>query len=231
MKSKIALSFAVLITSYTSFAATQELEPPYCQPQVFLSHKVAAKSQIQAREFGTLRLHAFEFGKTRLVGLAVGLSIPYYVQKLATHHSTADKNVKYCTWYFNKWNPIAEKEFNWKYLPIPLKNPGIMVKTYEQVLSSSFDSEIPNFISCLEEHKYLAMGCNNMQHRGPSVFAMLLAYSGCSAKNATDIANHLWGLNGIPYQTRLAIAEKGNEMGRLSPLSKLRLQKVFMGLN
>ncbi|MBK9294428.1 MAG: hypothetical protein IPM57_08275 [Oligoflexia bacterium] len=206
-------------------------QPSYCEPSVFLSHEVKPKTLIELNEFGLLRLHAFEFGSVRLVGLAVGLSVPNYVKNLALKHSPSTGDQKYCTWYFNKWNWIAERDFNWHYLPIPLKNQEKMAKIYEEVLDKSFDQELPSFISCLQNHKYLALGCNNMQHRGPSVFSMLLAFSGCSPENSTIIANSLWGLNGIKFKTRLAIAQKGYQLGELRPYSRLRLQNIFKNSN
>ena len=85
-----------------------------------------------------------------------------------------------------------------------------------------------SFVSCAIDHGYIAMGCDGMKHRGPSVFAMLLAYSGCSAKNAATIANKLWGLNFVKEATREAIAEKAFEMGQRQPQMRAALRNVLL---
>jgi hypothetical protein len=82
-------------------------------------------------------------------------------------------------------------------------------------------------VECAVDQGYLAVGCDGMKHRGPSVFAMFLAYSGCEAKNAAKIANKIWGLDTVPENTRLGIAKAGYELGNANPAARKALQTVM----
>ena len=95
-------------------------------------------------------------------------------------------------------------------------------------MSSAEGSSGNGFLSCLEESKYLAIGCHGMLHRGPSAFAMILAFSGCSPAHSLEIVNHLWGLNGVKYEVRNAIAEAGYELGEIFGTEPLKFQKAFL---
>jgi hypothetical protein len=66
-----------------------------------------------------------------------------------------------------------------------------------------------------------------MAHRGPTVFGMLLAYSGCSAEHSLEITNQIWGLNGVKRKVRLAIIRKAYELGNTQKESRKRLAELF----
>jgi hypothetical protein len=71
------------------------------------------------------------------------------------------------------------------------------------------------------------MGCDGQKHRGPGVFAALLAYSGCMPDHAAAIAYQVWGLNGVPWQTRQAIAEAAAARAQAEPAQSARLRELF----
>jgi hypothetical protein len=197
----------------------QASEPAYCSPASFKSFEIdspAAKVE---------RLHAFQMGHVYLAGLAVGNSKVSEVKKMASHYSNASAQDKYCTWYFNDGNSEAEKTFNWKDLPKPTSDKVINEWT-SKVLPIFHDNAV-NFVGCAERQKYIALGCQGQKHRGPTVFGMLLAYSGCSPKNAVAIANSLWGSNGIPTSVREKLAQKAYELGQKFPQNSQRLQQAL----
>ncbi len=198
-------------------------EPAYCDQGNFLTHEITNSMEDEL----LFRMHSFQLGKTKLVGLAVGISDPFDITRMARFNSNANHSEKYCTWYFNKGNPLAEKFFNWRYVMKPTANIPVIVANYSSVLDSSFDDEPENFVSCVTKNHYLAMGCNDQQHRGPSVFAMVLAYSGCTPLHAVTIANGLWGLNGVPFESRLALAQHGYDLGSANPEARLKMAQAF----
>jgi hypothetical protein len=98
---------------------------------------------------------------------------------------------------------------------------------YRAVLQDQFAKAPISFLSCLENNKILIMGCNAQMHRGPTVFGMLLSFSGCSAEHSAEIVNSLWGLNGVKAEVRLAIIDEGRKLGDEDPNARLRLQRAF----
>ncbi len=224
MKNLLFIVSAIFVSS----AAMADIEPAYCQPSNFARTEVNPK--MAASGYGILRRHSFRLGKTLFSGMAVGLSLPKSVSELATVNSDSKASEGYCTWYVNKYNPIAEVRFNWEYLSMPGANAQASATEYAQALDRSFDQNPVSFLSCMEKHHYLAIGCNNEQHRGPSVFAMILSFSGCTPEHSVALVNHYWGLNGVPLATRLAIAQKGYEMGARRPASRLKMSALFSGM-
>lgn len=197
-------------------------EPLYCSlPNLQKMEKPVDPS-------GLNRVHRYQVGKVDLVGVGVGNSQAQSLMKLAVQHPGVQPSVKYCTWYLNEGNSEAEKVFEHEYLTNPR---DLSVKSgpveYHQKLQRYFADGPGTLVSCAVDHSYLALGCNGMKHRGPTVFAMLLAFSGCQPKNAAAIANTLWGLNGVPEEVRLAIAEEGAKMGTAAPLVRKKLRDAF----
>ena len=197
-------------------------EPPYCDFQVF---KRAA--EVVPDGDGLRREHAFRLGKVVLVGLAVGDSRPDDVQRLSERYSSPKAGVpqKYCTWYLNKGEAAQERLFNWQYVENPRDmRPAEAAVQYAARLNGIFDAAPVSFLSCAQAHGYIALGCNGMKHRGPSVMAMLLAYTGCTPKHALDIANYFWGSHGVSDETRTAVIGEGYELGKshASHSAKLR---------
>lgn len=221
----LALSLATTAVSASAFAAPAPTpsEPSWCNVETFKSFE---------RETTTpylKRAHTFQVGKLKLVGLGVGASDHRWTRYMAESNSKFQAYEKSCTFYFNDGNPDAITAFNQQYVSSPIfKSPssGIAQK-YEDLISPMIDKNTVNMIGCAQKHGYLAMGCDGMKHRGPSVFAMFLAYSGCSAKSATKIANEVWGNNFVPTNTRESIAQKGFEAGARNPAGRRQLQRLF----
>ena len=210
------LLLSIVIGSYT-FAA----EPSYCDPKVFFSKEVKLTSNIE-------RAHVYKLGETLLMGAAVGSSKAEDLIQFESEHSDATTSEKYCTWYFNEGNGDAEKSFTHIYLNNP---KGLTTVTgpaeFSSKLKEVFANDSVNFLKCATEHNYIAMGCNGQKHRGPTVFGMLLAFSGCSPENAATIVNTTWGLNGVQAEVRTAIIKEGQRLGDADPEARLRLQKAF----
>lgn len=208
-----------LVSANTSFAA----EPSYCDPKTFYSKEVKLNLTKPLE-----RAHLFKFGDVSLMGVAVGNSKIQRLLDFATQNTTAADSENYCTWYLNKGDSAAEENFNHFYLQNP---KSLKVTTgpalYREILKDQFAKDRPNFLTCLQDHKYLAMGCNGQRHRGPTVFGMLLAFSGCSPTNAATIVNTVWGLNGVKPEVRLAIINEGKKLGDEDPEARLRIQKIF----
>lgn len=197
-------------------------EPLYCQPNVFLKKEIPV--QVQGR---IKRLHLFKVGSVQIAGLAVGDSDAKDVARFADSWG-AHANVNYCTWYLNKGNTTAEQIFTHSYVTNPIyQTPVQAAQEFTQVLGPYFSQTTPiNFISCLEQG-FLELGCNGQKHRGPSAFGMILAFSGCSPKNAQTIVDQLWGLNGVAYEVRQAIIQSGYELGNRYPEARLKIQNLF----
>lgn len=218
----VILSFFTLHFSQNSVAQDVANEPAYCKPSVFQSYEVSESTQ------GLERAHIYRFGNFNLVGLAVGNSETQAVKNFAEKFSHYSSDEKFCTWYFNDGNDAAGEAFR----QYPLSNPAFsseasLVKEYSSALDSSFDGGPSNFISCAQKHKYLAMGCDGMKHRGPSVFAMLLSFSGCSPESSVALVEKVWGKNFVGTSKRLALAQKAYEMGSARPESRRALQSIF----
>lgn len=194
---------AALSTSLTFAASTGE--PSYCSPEKFAQLEIKSPlTDLDNR--GLQRMHAFRVGKTTLVGLAVGDSKTPSTQKLATTFSSENVDQeKYCTWYFATKNKTAYKSF----IPTTIQNPfSISVAESAEIFMSAmqdsfFQDQSQNFVRCARDHKYIAMGCTQQRHRGPTVFGMMLAFSGCTPDHANTIVNKVWGLNGLKPDVRL----------------------------
>jgi hypothetical protein len=219
-----------LVTLFAALAASPALaratEPVYCKPETFFKSEFRDESNVKAK-----RLRLFKLGRVTLAGLAVGKSAVEQVQNLARSHSSESASDKYCTWYLHRANLRARQEFNWQYVPLPHplgQNSLDVAEEYVRSLTDVFARNAVSFVSCAENHGYIALGCHGMQHRGPSVFAMLLAFSGCSPTHSAEIANRLWGLNYlVTARTRLAIAEAGFQLGSEQRESREKLSRLF----
>ena len=198
-------------------------EPAWCDPAGF----AAREFPVQAP--GVQRLHAFKIGGVTLVGLAVGYSPLDGVRAVAKQLSSAGPDVGYCTWYYNVNSPEAAKVFlHHPVVPNPIDlSPETASELFAKIAGPNFDQDPVSMITCAERFGYVALGCDAQKHRGPSAFAMLLAFSGCTPEHAAEIANRLWGLNRVPPEVRLAIARTGFELGNQRPASRKRLQASF----
>jgi hypothetical protein len=215
-----------------------EVEPSYCDPAQFDEAEIPYETvQGKGREPGLFRAHAFRLGKVTLVGLGVGDSPVEEVIRLSKRLVPENKAPNYCTWYLN--HAKSPKDRNKKLAASTFihrnieKNPMLQneeqaTTDFMQILSTSFDQGTVNFTSCVSEQHYLALGCNGMEHRGPTVFGMILAFSGCSPVHSLEIANQIWGLNGVKRKVRLAIIQKAHELGQIRKESRKRLSEAFL---
>jgi len=218
------LAFVLIASVFgTQSTLAQAAEPAYCSLRTFLSREVSLD---QVRGLTNARM--FQLGRARLTGVAVGSSDARILAALAAkHQATASEG--YCTWYLNKGDDSAEEAFNHQYV----SNPMFMLSSraaseYWRALGANFDPRSPlSFLSCIERHGYVAMGCNGMKHRGPSVVGMLLAFSGCTPEHASEIVNHVWGLNGVRASVRHAILEHAYHAGNANPAIRTRFARVF----
>jgi hypothetical protein len=200
-------------------------EPAYCDPATFSRLEVPLAKEERKH---VKRLHVFRLGRVTVAGLAVGHSAPAAVRALAGRFSRAGTGERYCTWYLNDGNPEASRTFNFHYVPNPIlldetRGPAV----YLQALDSSFAADAESFLSCAEQHGFLALGCDGMRHRGPTVFGMLLAFSGCAPEHALRIANDFWDLNGVRPAVRLAIIRAAYDRGRAHPGESERLRALL----
>jgi hypothetical protein len=213
------MAFLVSLIFQSSFASASE--PAYCDAKAFL--KMERGNNVPH----LVRARVFQVGSLTLAGLAVGQSDARYTRTLAEQYSKYSTNEKSCTWYLNKGNAQAEEMFSHYYVSNPMFKSAKVANEYYATLHEIFSAAPTNMVDCAVDHKFVAMGCDGMKHRGPSVFAMFLAYSGCTPAHATQIANKIWGSNFVSTSTRTAIAQKGFEIGNADPKGRAALQKVM----
>lgn len=219
MKKPSHILFILVATLTTQAFAT---EPSYCDPKVFYSKEIKTKTR------GLKRAHFYQLGEVKVLGVGVGTSNTNDLVEFAKKYSTAESSDKYCTWYYNQGNFDASNRFTHIYL----KNPDDLTtvtgpKEYGGKLKDQFSHAVTSYLSCAINHKYIAMGCNSQKHRGPTVFGMMLAFSGCSPAKSAEIVNTVWGLNGIEAEVRQSIIAEGKRLGDLDPEARMRLQKAF----
>jgi hypothetical protein len=203
--------------------AANATQPAFCEPSNFKKFEVQYNAKQKPQN-----LHVYKIGGLTLAGLAVGHSQVSDVVALAQTFSSAGASENYCTWYLNDGNKDAQKAFVWNYVPRPTgSNYQDMGSIYLKALGDDFDQNNISFLSCALSHGYIAMGCDGMRHRGPSVFAMLLAYAGCSPEHAAQIATEIWGSNGIKLQMRTELARLAADIGAANPELVQRLQLLM----
>lgn len=201
----------LIFTIYVVANLAHAGEPVYCDPAQF------SKFEVQYSGRGPKNLRVFKIGKLTLAGMAIGYSDAADVAKTATTYGNATSANNYCTWYLNNGNSEAEKNFTWIDLPKPSgSNYQSMGDQYISLIGGQFDEAEVSFVSCALNTGYVGIGCNAQHHRGPSVFAMILGYAGCSPQHAAAIANKIWGTNGIKPQMREALAQRASELADLN---------------
>jgi hypothetical protein len=213
-------------------------EPTYCHPNKFDESEFSLGAYEEMQRKGLVRAHAFKLGKVTLVGAGVGNSKSQALIDLAEQFAPQAKKKRYCTWYLNhpkldkpdqSTRIQASKTFIHRDIeksPV-LLNEQEAVEQFSRILEKSFDEGESSFLSCAKEENYIALGCNEMMHRGPTVFGMLLAFSGCSPEHALEITNQVWGLNGVKRKVRLAIIKKAYSWGEMKQESRKKLAALF----
>ncbi|HEX4924335.1 MAG TPA: hypothetical protein VFV50_09620 [Bdellovibrionales bacterium] len=210
------VSSALIAAAPAARATDAAAQPAYCTLE-------GLKATEKTEEAGRLkRMRVFQLGQVIVAGLGVGDSEAVSVKKLASKYSNASAAQKYCTWYVNDGNDGAKRAFNWRYVSKPMDSDD--VGEYLAKLGPVFAENAVNMMKCAEQQRFIAMGCNGMKHRGPTLFGMLLAYSGCDPKAATRAVNSIWGLNGVDAGVRAAIIKKAYELGEKNPEARERLQ-------
>ncbi len=186
--------------------------PTFCSLNNLLSKKIPYSSK------GIDRAYVFKIGKISLAGLAVGTSDAHQVEEMNQRFGGRNS----CVWYLNKGNKKAQESFSHYPLPYPSERAdlGRFEDFMEEIISSG------KFESCIKKDHYLALGCNEMKHRGPTAMGMILAFAGCTAEEASNIVNGLWGLNGVDESVRLEVINQGVEYRQRYP----QLAKDFKGL-
>ncbi|MBF0362365.1 MAG: hypothetical protein HQK49_15215 [Oligoflexia bacterium] len=217
------------------------IEPTYCDPNKFANFEVkynnnnnnnnnnntsTALNSIDQKSIQ--RLHLFQLGSVVVAGMAIGKSTTKEMAKLATNYSSSISENSYCTWYVGRTNKVAANKFNYKHISgVSLVFPRLASWMFMRKLRGSFFYEENNFLDCAEKHHYIAVGCDAQKHRGPSVFGMILSFSGCTPRHAAEIVNNIWGLNGVPAKTRFAIIEAAYQLGNSNPIQRMKLQTLF----
>ncbi len=210
------------VLSLAFFVATlQAQEPEWCDPKSFDRYLHYANP--------AERTYAFKIGQITLVGLPIGrLGVDPVVEYAQRFSRGARASEGYCTWYMNDSDPEAARTFLHSPLPAPASIVSWRLRDqFIAVLEEGVRHHPRGFISCLARRKYMALGCDQMKHRGPTAFAMILAFSGCKAGNASRIANSYWGLNWVPSWVRRGIVDEAYERGAELPRERARLQKLF----
>ncbi len=209
-----------------ALAAELDNEPAYCAPATFRGLEVAYPARAGA-DLDALKV--FQVGSVTVAGLGVGKASTEDVKKLAQYYAPdLAPEDKYCTFYFNDGDKGARSAFNWYNLPKPSgSNYEKKKRKYSEILAPIFDEANPSFLSCAEKRHFLAMGCDGMKHRGPTAFAMFLAYAGCSAENAVAIVDGVWGTNGIKSEMRRQLASWAIDLRKSHADEAVRLRKLF----
>lgn len=211
--SRISVVALTLFAASSAFAAA----PNFCSVDAIKTKEVRMPTS------GLTRLHGYQLGSVLLMGLGVGSSSNEAVQKLPSGRQ--------CTWYFNDGDEEATELYNWKDLPKPNSTGDIdeLREEYGQALEWILSESSSPFWSCIEERKAVAMGCDGMKHRGPTVFAMMLSFLGCQPADSVAIVNKVWGTNGIPTSNRVALARDAYEYGNANPAKRARALEQFVG--
>ncbi len=231
-----------LLIAYTfghTFSCTANIQeqgrPGYCNAKTFERLEVFDYQDVLGKGDAIHRQHVFKLGQIVLTGVAIGASKTGSIEKIAIHYSPHSSNDQFCTWYLNipsaQFPAGYDAERAFLYAPIR-PNPRYMavkegVAAFEAAIGSQFSDSHPSFVSCLAKHSYLALGCNSMKHRGPSVFGMLLSYSGCEPESSLQIVNSIWGANGVDDHVRLAIIRWAFDYGASNPTSRLAVQSLL----
>ncbi|MEI8345922.1 MAG: hypothetical protein WCG27_00535 [Pseudomonadota bacterium] len=213
------LFFLVLFLG-SSFIPLAYAQPSFCDKEKFLKSEIMPP----AKDPKIHRLHVFKRTQAILAGLAIGESEVSSTKNLPNVFSVKVDDQKYCTFYFNKHNFEAAKTFHHNYLHHPKGGPDLKyAKEWEENLAGSYSE----MATCLSNSKYLALGCDGQRHRGPTVFAALLAYAGCEPASAVDIAVTLWGDNDVDRKLRELIAAQAKARGDKNPEIRAMLQKAL----
>jgi hypothetical protein len=178
------------------------------------------------------RLKALQVGSVKLAGLAVGDSpLDAVLQLPGALGVTVAPEDRSCTFLMKKASSAHRKALRWFNLPDPRgRGSRADAQKWFGIVREVFDQGQPSFLSCAEKYGFIALGCAGMRHRGPTVFAMLLAFAGCTPKRATAIAEKHWQRH-VDTSVRQGMVEVAYEHGLKAEHrdSRLRFQRLFNG--
>lgn len=201
-------------------------EPHYSNLETFKTLEVSLGTTDALKKKKIKNAHAFKLGDVMLIGLAVGDSNPASVMQLAIEHARSAPDLNYCTWYLN--HPKSSEPFDQtsrieaarlfnhrdiKRSPSLLQEQEAIVEIWDAIEKVFFE-ESPSFLECVLDQHYLAIGCNGMVHRGPTVFGMLLAFTGCSVQHSLEIIDYFWPSEGLKNEVRRALLQKAYAFGQ-----------------
>ncbi len=221
------VSLLIFACAIFSWAAANAASPSSCELESFLSRERPLSRLVY-------RGHAFQLGRVTLVGLGIGFSQTDEVTALAEDLTRdASPTNGFQTWYFSRQRRSAAARFNHFVLHSP--KAGKFVADGREALVDEFDAsfsrmvlEGPHSIPEIAKNSgYLAVGCDSQKHRGPTVFGMLLAFSGCTPEQSATIVNTVWSLNKVPADLRLEIIQRAFDLGVKNPDVREVLQQAF----
>ena len=221
--------FLALLVGVLPSVSSAQATPAYCDKQTFLSREIPLPDRL------TFRGHAFRLGRATIIGLGLGFSQTDEVSELARAFSPAASSSNgFLTWYLSDEYVSSMERFNDFPLPSPRKgdfDPADrpeLVNTFDRTFASMLDpSSNHSILVGLESHSYFALGCDSQKHRGPTVFGMVLAASGCTAEQSAAIVNAIWQLNGVPKDLRLEIIARAAKIGEEHPEWRERLRQAL----
>lgn len=221
MRTLNALGLVGIIFTFSA-SAYAESEPAYCDVDNFRAQEIEIDSEGLSRE------HLYQLGAVKVLGLGILSSKTEVIKRHAMELGNAGEAEKYCTWYFNKGDDGAGEAFNHRYVGNPMwMSSDKAVREYMGKLSDIFAEDSVSILSCAERHGFFAMGCNSQRHRGPTVFGMMLAYSGCSAESSRKIVNKVWGGNFVRDKVRRKVMQAAHDLGLAQPDRSARLRELF----
>ena len=211
---------AVSIFCLCQAFAIQNVEPAWCKPGHF--------AKLESLRDAENRTHVFKVGELVIAGLPIGnLQIETTVA-LAEKYSPVDSSDKYCTWFLGDQGTDRDIFFRAHHIEDnhSLNDPWIKDQYFSQ-LKSSFGSGPESFLYCAEKKHYIGIGCDQMHNRGPTTFAMLLAFAGCTPKHAWKITFDQWGAWSLFPFVRYQLIQKAYGLGNNRPDDRYRLQQVM----
>lgn len=197
-------------------------DPPYCRIDNYKNAKSRhpradnpIKMLKHVKKDGLHRLKVFEIGQVKLAGLAVGDSSKKdrgaRVRALSRElsqggGSAAWESKKGCVYYTTE---DIKEEVAGVFNEIGIHRPNEAPVTEPLRLT---EPHLPQMLSCLQEQRFLALGCNGERHRGPTEFGLMLSIAGCRPEQSLEIVKKFWG-SAISDEVRLGVYRTGYEFG------------------
>ncbi len=222
----------------------------YCDPNFYQGEALRAHPERVTTPDSNSRVIRIQIGQVVLYGSPVGNDSSGKRSLAIAAKNNVGAEAKYCTFYVSGGNDkpgelfiqrsllnqdprtILDRKINGR--PITDEEVGsiyygVVGKTFYQDNASGRPEYEPSMLSCLRDYRFLNVGCDGMKHRGPTVFAMLLSFSGCAPWRSAVIANLLWDSNGVPFQVRYDAASTAWKQGQ-GPLADFQARAASIQL-